>query len=350
MQPQLALVQVDRRPREVRTPGELIPAVRRLVVERCDRLGDVVVTLPALSALRAAYPGARLALMVRAPIAPLAAMVQGVDDVLSIDGGTGAMRRALARFAPDLVVSVSRRPGAAWAAFRCRAPHRIGTGYRFHSPLFTRQVAERRRHGGRHEVEYALSFAHRAGACTGEAQFALRVPEQASASAAGWLEAVGVRTPFVLIHPGSGGSCPAWPAASWVELASALLGKGVAVVLSIGPADASVARAFDLGPAPSRELPRFTGGIEGLAALSRAAALVASNSTGPLHLAAALGTPTLGLYAAGPSCGPARWGPYAANGWALVAEGRQRGGEDTMAMLQVEAVVKQVRRLTALQA
>jgi ADP-heptose:LPS heptosyltransferase len=60
--------------------------------------------------------------------------------------------------------------------------------------------------------------------------------------------------------------------------------------------------------------------LSGLAARLARAAVVVGNSTGPVHLAAALGRPTLMLQAPWPSCGVARWGPYADNGWVLVAE------------------------------
>ena len=76
------LLQVVRRPEEVRTPGETFPGIRRLVVVRHDRLGDVVLSLPAIEALRRTYPEARLALMVRPEFVPLARMVPVVDEVL----------------------------------------------------------------------------------------------------------------------------------------------------------------------------------------------------------------------------------------------------------------------------
>ena len=79
------LRQVRRRPGDVRTPGVRLDGVRRIVVARDDRLGDVVLTLPALDALRHAYPEARLALMLRTELHPLGRMVRGVDDLIVVE-------------------------------------------------------------------------------------------------------------------------------------------------------------------------------------------------------------------------------------------------------------------------
>jgi ADP-heptose:LPS heptosyltransferase len=317
------LQQVLRRPTEVRTPGTRFDDVRRLIVVRHDRLGDLVLTLPAVDALHCAYPDARLALLVRPDLAPLARMVPVVDDVLVADADRARLRGEIERYAADLIVCISRAAGMSRVAARARVKRRVGTGYRIYSPFFTRTVNERRRAGSRHELEYALSFAHRAGASAAPETFPLDVNEVSRRSALEWLAAVHVDGPFALLHPGSGGSCPRWPVRRFIEVADRLLASGAHVVFSIGPEDAVCQEVLDAARARVRDLPRFSAGIEQLPALLASAAVVVSNSTGPLHLAAALGTPTLGIYAPWSTCGVVRWGPYAANGWALTAECRE---------------------------
>jgi ADP-heptose:LPS heptosyltransferase len=125
--------------------------------------------------------------------------------------------------------------------------------------------------------------------------------------------------------------------------------EGVATVISIGPTDRRFESLLDAAPGEIRCLPRSTAGIEELSALLRRAALVISNSTGPLHVAAALETPTLGFYPPWRSCSVARWGPYAANGWGLVAGSgdaerwsrgrRRREGQHLMGQISVAAAV-----------
>ncbi len=322
------LVQVTRWSEETRAAGDRIEGVRRLLVVRQDRLGDLVLTLPTVAALRRTYPDARLGLMVRPSNVPLARCLTGIDEVLAFDPDPTRLRAALAGFEPDRVVCVSRGAQLPRAAWRARVRHRLGPGYRFYSPLWTRRVDERRRDGDRHELEYALSFAHRAGAAIGPTTFPLELPSAATAAAREWIVANHVEGP-VIVHPGSGGSCPRWPLVSFLDLVERLAAGGRPVVLSLGPEDQALARALE-GDALTG-VPRFTGELDTLAALLRRSSLVVSNSTGPLHLAAALGTPTLALHAPWPSCGAARWGPYAPNGWALVAEHSDAAGWDRRA-------------------
>jgi ADP-heptose:LPS heptosyltransferase len=350
MQVEPRLLQVDRRPAEVRTPGSAFESVRRLIVVRHDRFGDLVLSLPAVEALRRAYPSARLALMVRPDLAPLARMVPAADEVLGAHADRARLRREIAQFEADLVVCISRGAGMSRVAARARVPERVGTGYRMYSPLFTRTVNERRRAGDRHEVEYALSFAHRAGAPAGPAVFPLAVTGATRARVADWLAGHDLAAPYVVIHPGSGGSCPRWPVRHFIALAALLLAQGAHVVFSIGPEDARCEEVLDTARSRVRGLPRYREGLELLPALMQSAALVVSNSTGPLHLAAALGRPTLGFYAPWSTCGVTRWGPYAGNGWALAAASaeaqrwsrgeRRRMGCQLLASIPVELAAR----------
>jgi ADP-heptose:LPS heptosyltransferase len=342
------LEQVRRRSEEVRFPGERFESVRRVLVARRDRLGDFVLTLPAFAALRDAYPDALFGLLVSPEVAPLAACVAGVDQVHLPAGTPTAVARAIAEFDPDLLICVARDGVVARSAWRAGVPRRVGPGLRFYSPLFQRRVAERRRSGDRHEAEYALSFAHSAGARGGPARFPLVIPRDAHDLAVRWLRASGLTGRFALVHPGSGGSCPRWPLERYAALVEALERAGVPVVVSLGPGEGSHSSAFPTAL-------RYEGGLGVLTALASRAAVVVSNSTGPLHLAAALQTPTLAIHAPWRSCGPGRWGPYADNGWALVAScdeadswgqrERARLADNLMAGLSPGTVLRCVRQM-----
>jgi len=317
MEVRARLCQVARRPEEIRTTGEIWPDVQRITVVRQDRLGDLVLTIPAVHALGQAYPEAEISLMVGEAVAPLARMVDGVAAVAEVDSGSDRTRQRLQRLNPDLLICISRDRRMPWAGWRQGVRHTVGPGRRFYSPLFERPVSESRRAGRRHEVEYALSFAHRAGAGGGPARFPIRLPATAESESSRWLADRGIDDRYVVLHPGTGGSCPAWPVEHFAQLYRGLIAAGVATVLTHGPGDAEVVSGFtQRSGTPSW----FGGEIPALAGLLRRAALVVSNSTGPLHLAAALGTATLALHAPWPTCGAQRWGPYADNGWAIVAE------------------------------
>jgi ADP-heptose:LPS heptosyltransferase len=315
------LHQVARRSEEVRSPGEAWSGVRRILVARDGTLGPLVLGLPAVSALRGAYPSAWLALLVRSTTAPLVRLADGVDQVIEDTGDPERLTAVMKSFRADLFVSMSAGARLSWAAATARVRHRVGPGHRVYSALFERRVDERPASSDRHEVEYALSYAHRAGASGGPARFPLAIPGAAAESVSVWLGEHRIGRRFIVLRPeGGGGGCPPWPAGHLVRLATLLSAEGVETVFSTGPGDDATTKLLDAADLAVRRMPRFTGDLSTLAALVQAASLVIGNGSGPLHFAAALGTPTLFLQAPWASCGPARFGPYAANGWSLVPE------------------------------
>jgi len=306
------LVQVRPQPRPA-TPGyPVYDGVRKLLIVRDDRLGDVILTLPAIERLKAAYPDAVLGLLVRPYLAPLASMFGPVDSVLATGGD---LRRTIRDFGPDAAVCISRRPAAAQALRRAGVRRVAGTGRRWFSFLFDRRVEASRRVAVRHELEHALDLAALAGAAAGPVRFPIEVPAETTRRVAAWLDAHGIAGQPLVLHPGTAGSCPGWPPARWRQLAALLREADRPVVITQGPADEAAMAAFkDTG------FPRFAKGLSELAALLSAASLTVSNSTGPIHLAAAMGRPTLAIHAPWKSCGAERWGPYRGDGWALVVE------------------------------
>lgn len=315
------LAQVDRRPEEIRFPGEPWSEIRRIVVIRNDRMGDLVLTLPAIHALRRCYPAAWIAVLVRGDLVPLARMAEEIDEVIADPVDSGVLVRILEEYRADLSLCVSREARSSWAVWKAGVPRRVGTGFRIYSPLFHRRVDEHRQAGTRHEVEYALAFAHRSGA--GEldrVRFPLNVPETATESLGNWLALQKIEKPFVVLHPGDMSPCPDWPAAQFIELATLLEAEGIPVVFSLGMGNPPFSEMLDAEHPAIRSRPRFSGDAAALAALLSHCAALVGGSGGPVHLASALGIPTLAFHAPWSSCGVGRYGPYSENGWAIVAE------------------------------
>ena len=306
------LVQVRPQPFLASSNHPIYDGVRRLLIVRDDRLGDLTLTLPAIDRLRAAYPEAAIGLLVRPELAPLANMFAPVDRVLE----TGQdLPRTIRDFAPDAAVCISRRPAAPRALRKAGVRRITGTGRRWFSYLFDRRVVASRRGSVRHELEHALDLAALAGATRGPLRFPIEIPGRATRHVAQWLEAHGVVGDPLVIHPGTAGSCPGWAPARWRQLATLLHDAKHPVVITEGPADRAAMVAF-----ADCELPRFAAGLPELAALLSRARLTLGNSTGPLHLASALDRPALAIHAPWKSCSAERWGPYRNNGWALVIE------------------------------
>ena len=116
--------------------------------------------------------------------------------------------------------------------------------------------------------------------------------------------------PFVVLHPGSGGSALDWPAKNFGRLAGKINSELGLSIITTGSASESV--LIDTIQKQTKNIVRLEGqlNLKELAALLKKASLIIANSTGPLHLAVAVDTKVIGLYCTLVACGPERWGPY----------------------------------------
>jgi heptosyltransferase III len=124
------------------------------------------------------------------------------------------------------------------------------------------------------------------------------------------------KRPWVAIHPGMGGSALNWPEVHYLSLARELLSQGVGVVATGGPAEQVILDRFS-AEFSQEFLGAFEvfGGVRAssvdrLAALFEKMAVVVAPSTGPLHLAAALGRPVVSFFPPIRVQSARRWGPY----------------------------------------
>jgi ADP-heptose:LPS heptosyltransferase len=157
---------------------------------------------------------------------------------------------------------------------------------------------------GLHEVERSLSLAHAAGYPLPEGDDGRLAVKQPARSELPW--AAGS---YVALHPGASVPARAWPAHRWQELARLLATRGRRVVVTGGPAEraltASVATAYGSGDVVD------LGGRTSLAQLAGVlgdASVVVASNTGPAHLAAAVGTPVVSLFA--PTVSYQSWRPW----------------------------------------
>jgi len=238
-----------------------------------------------------------------------------LNEFIWYDGAGGPvpfwqMRRELRIRNFDAAVVVYPRFRLAWLMALAGIPVRIGTGFRFYSFLFNKRVYEHRKDAARHEVEYNIGLLRELG-CThdGEPEFFIRVPAEARRRVREITVQAGSRK-IVVLHPGSGGSAREWPASSFGSLAERLLKKDDVNIFVTGT---------DREKEKVNEVASLTGGkavslagkltVKELAALLEQAALFVANSTGPLHIAAALGTPVVGIYPQHTAMSIRRWGP-----------------------------------------
>lgn len=296
---------------------------------RLSSLGDVVHALPAAAALRAGLPGARLTWIAEAREAALLRDNPVVDEVVAVDtrrwrrarrpvalaeaaGALAGLRERLRRAALDVVVDLQGTLKSGLLTAATRAPLRIGFAARHCreplAALFTnRRVAPPAR--AQHVVDQNLALLQPLGVAGGPPIFSLPRDSRAEARADAILAEAGLkaRDRLVMVTPGAGRPDKRWPAERFGALARHLAERGAAVLVLWGPAEQGAARTVARAAAPARVVLAPPTDVGELTALLRRASVVVGADTGPLHLAAALGTVTVGLY--GPTRA-ARNGPY----------------------------------------
>ena len=193
-------------------------------------------------------------------------------------------------------------------------PVRVGQARRLYSPLFTKRVTVRSERGDHttHWTQILLDYARAIG-CDDPVARPAFVPNDADRAAAdALLQARGISGPFALLHPTRGLSAQRtrWPAAGFIALARALRERDATPLLVTGTAgDAPVADAIAHG-ADAISIAGATS-IGTFAALAQRAQYVVAIDSGPMHVAAAVGAPTLGIFAL-QSDEPDRWAPLGA--------------------------------------
>jgi ADP-heptose:LPS heptosyltransferase len=133
--------------------------MNKILIVRTDRMGDVLLTTPVSSALRQAYPEAKLSWLVRAYAAPLLEHNPDVDHILVDDeGSVGALAARIKREGFDAAIVAYPRWRIIWALWRAGVPVRIGPASKPYSLLLTERVWQHRSEGKKHEADYNLEL------------------------------------------------------------------------------------------------------------------------------------------------------------------------------------------------
>ena len=188
-------------------------------------LGDAVMALPALGAVRRHHPSARLVVAARRSLAQLFRMVSGVDEVISLDAEAGGGResRALADARADIAVLLPNSFRSAWTARRAGIPERWGFAADWRTPLLTRHARKPRRR--LHQADYYTALVSALGMPPAGEPARVVVPGDAARQAAAVLAGHGIGGDAVLVGmaPGAAyGGAKQWPPERFARLARLL--------------------------------------------------------------------------------------------------------------------------------
>jgi lipopolysaccharide heptosyltransferase I len=291
-----------------------------ILLVRLGALGDIVHAVPAAAALRRAYPTARIDWLVEARHREIVDLVRVLDGVITVDAPTAggwlrAVREMRAR-GYDVALDLQGLMKSAVLARASGASRIVGfsiwhlrekTARPFYSEVGDPAADPRSGDAPapEHVITKNLRLLRTIGVETSTVEFPLR--SQPSVVVDEVRNEIG-ETPFALLNPGAAWPNKRWPAERFGAVATFLRDvRGLRSVVLWGPGEAPLAHAVAEASAGAALVAPPTR-LADLLELSRAAALMVSGDTGPLHIAAAAGTPLLGIF--GPT-DPGRNGPFA---------------------------------------
>ncbi len=283
-------------------PAPPIPDdVKQLAIICPSWVGDTVMATPVLRAVRGERPDARVTAVCRPGLDQLLAGCPWVDDIVAVEmkriGGT---LQAVRRLRGEGVTAALLLPnGLRSALVAVLAGARVRVGYRRagRGPLLSHGLARPPGRGPVAAVDYYATLARFALDLDHlDTRMELAVTETQRAEAGRLLE--GVARPFVVLCPGANRTDKRWPAERFAALADELATRhGLAVVATGSPTERPViARVTAAVRAPVTDLSAqgvTLGALKGVIAQAR---IMITNDTGPRHIAAALGTPTVSLF------------------------------------------------------
>jgi ADP-heptose:LPS heptosyltransferase len=288
-------------------------AIKKTLLVRPDGIGDQILCLPVAAALRRLLPQSRIAFLSSAYAAPVFDHHPDVDEVVAITGHESLRELAdLFRRGFDAAIFLKPFRRLMIAAWLARVPLRVATGYRWYSLFANRRVYQHRSDFSKHETDYnvaLLAGLDLDGGSPVRPSLTLTHEERQSATR----RTAAVPTPRIVLHPG-GFAARRWTGEHYWNLAQRLIDAGFGVVLT-GTAAERERFYAELGTLDVRlDTPSLLDlmgqlSVRELMGVIRVSHAVVSGATGPAHLAAALGVPTVSLFDPRRNNLPTRWRP-----------------------------------------
>lgn len=299
----------------------------RILITRTDRIGDLVLTTPLFKALREKFPKAWIAVLVFLEHREIVEGNPYLDEVILYDKkGTERSLWGQFRFSQklrhrkfDVVVhahGTNRMHLAAWLA---GIPIRIGYDRRA-SWALTRAHPYNKKEGEKRESEYLFELLEPLGVTPPqEIETFFPVTDRSVLSFENWCQLLKIPRdrPWIILNPSASDVTKMWPAERFAELVTRLQKDRPSIFLAIGTGT-SKHRALIERLIKNTEVPvinlngKLSLGM--LGALLKRSALLVSNDSGPVHIAAALGTPVVSIFGRyEPGLGPKRWQPLGKN-------------------------------------
>lgn len=291
-------------------------AGKKILAVRNDRLGEFLLNIPALRALKESLQGSRLTLVVSSSVKDLAQDLDCVDEVIVWENRKHKFSEVI-RFSRQLKnrkfdICVIFNPSKEFNIISFMAGVTVRLGYnRKWGFLLTHKIEDRKYLGQKHEVEYNLELVGLIGVKATDKRLYLNVDGDILGQLSRDLGINNTDT-VIAVHPWTSDPVKQWPVERFSCLASKLLEYPQVKVVIVGGQE-EITRSNELFAVPKANLINMTGktSLKELAALLKICRVLVSGDSGPVHLACSVGTPVIAIFRNDiPGKTPTRWGPW----------------------------------------
>lgn len=285
----------------------------RILISRTDNLGDLLLSLPAIQLVRKNNSNAKVALLAKKPFLDLLHSFLVENEIAPLDLEESEWR--IEKW--DAVLSLYSRPQEAAYFLLKKIPNRFGNLTHWWSPLlFNKGFRQKRSKAQKSEADYSIELAKALIQELGENEeqgssiVYLPIDTKEEQQAIEKLKDLGIdpSSSFVVLHPGMAGSALNLSPDQYEEIIQKVSKVGT-VLISIGPnsCDQEIGKKLSLAIPGLMKIEGLS--LKALKEVFRKSRAVIAPSTGPLHLAHAVGVPTIGIYSPIRSHHPTRWAP-----------------------------------------
>lgn len=294
--------------------------IKKILVVRNDRFGEFLLNIPVIVALKRAFGSARIVLVVSLQVEELARRIPLVDEVLPWDNSRNHtfsdrlfFLSKIKRRKFDMAIILNPSKEFNIISYLAGIPVRLGYDRKW-GFLLNYRIEDKKSEGLKHEVDYNLELTKTIGIDfdASDIRFPLEIKDEDFSSSR--MREIGIdRNNFILIHPWASNPEKEWPLGKFKELALRISSDfGFKIVVVGGNEESQRAQVF-CSDSMIINLTAKTSLIE-LAGLLKKSRLLISNDSGPMHLAAVLGIPTVAIFRKTPlSVSFRRWRPVGEN-------------------------------------
>jgi len=292
--------------------------MRRILVVRTDRVGDVVMITPMLRELKRKFPDAYLGALTNDRSAPVLHHNPHLDALIIDDPGPGTFWKTVRsirshRFTDALMVWPAKR--AAYQLFLAGIPRRIGVGHKLYEVITFMRTVTREYDPPQHEAQYCMKLARAIGVTTDDLTPELYVTPQERDRARAYFRRLGIpdESRVVVVHSGSLNTTPNWSEGRYLQLITAMLEKDTQRRIHVLLTALEMSEGFrrqiaGLGDERVHDVTPEVGPLRNLIGVIAASDALVASSTGPLHLASGLGIRSVGIYCRRPLFRAEHWG------------------------------------------